>query len=202
MSMNSTRNADFYRDIPVVDLLASGQPTALRAFGAEGRQLWARAALAALSLVAVLLLLLFNGQDQANEEARTESIRASAAADNTINEALDLEVEIAELRAVGDVSGRDFEFLLGDSRLLLRTIRSVVDLEIEGVVVTNVEILGPDRLSATVAVESNSGAIQWRSRLPDMLGVERVLSFDLIEGVEGDEEQLMYVATLVAGGSQ
>ena len=79
------------------------------------------------------------------------------------------------------------------------TIRSVFDLDIAGVVVTNVEMLGPDMVSVEVVVDSNSGAIQWRSRLADMPGVQRVLSFDLVDGEEG---QLTYTATLVAGGSR
>ncbi len=199
METRNARPTDHYRNIPVVNLLASGQPAALRVFGAEGRQLWVRAALAGVAVVAGVLLLLFVGQDQNNVDARAASLRQAATADDTIVEAQELESEIAELLEVGDVSLRDFEFLLGDPRSIVGTIRSVFDLDIAGVVVTNVEMLGPDSVSVEVVVDSNSGAIQWRSRLADMPGVQPVLSFDLVQGEDG---QLTYRATLVAGGSR
>ncbi|MDA1036608.1 MAG: hypothetical protein O3B65_06985, partial [Chloroflexi bacterium] len=145
METKSTNPLNHYRNIPVVNLLPSGQPTTFRAFGAEGRELWTRAALAGVAVAAGLLLLLFNGQDQGNVDARAASLQKSAAADNTIVEAQDLEAEIAGLQAVGDVSARDYEFLLGDSRSVVATIRSVFALDVGGVVVTNVEMLGLDR---------------------------------------------------------
>ena len=199
METRNNRLVEHYRDIPVVNLLPSTQAKSLRVFGAEGRLLLVRAGLAGVVVVAALLLMVFNAQEQSNLDAVEDSLRRSAAADATIDEALDLEAEIAGLRAVGDVSGRDFDYLQGDSGLVMGTIRSVFELDIAGVAVTNVEMLGPDTVSVVVQVDSNSGAIQWRSRLPDMPGVERVLSFD---PVESDEGPLTYLATLVAGGSQ
>lgn len=198
MAMRGTSPQRHYLRIPVVNLLPEGHRSSLRVFGAEGTDLWIRAALVVVSLAAAALLLVFDGQDQSNLDARAASIRQATAADNAIVEAQELEFEIGELRAVEDVSGRDFRFLLSDPQLVVGTIRSVFDLAVPGVVVTYVELLGPDTVAVEIEVVSNDAAFEWLRLIPSSPGVQRILSFDPLAG----EGPLTYATTLVAGGAR
>jgi hypothetical protein len=187
----------FYRGVPSVNLLPKEHRPAFAAFRAAGWTTAVRVLLLALMAggAAVYLLTLREVDSYQGQVRMADSRAATAGAD--IEEALGLMEEINVLGARGANSQADFEFLKGNPAGLITAISSAIALEVDGVSVLGVETSPPNVVTVRIDAASHKDAIKWRRLIATATGVERVVTFDFVQGTE-----YAYEATLIAGGER
>ena len=184
----------YYRGVPVVNLLSVENRRPLRVFGAEGRDLLARAALLVLLIAGAAVYVVAGQEADRYAGLETDALRRATNAGGDVTEAETLVEEIETLKARGSISQRDFDYLKGEPRALIAAIQSVISLRVTGVDVLSIESEPPDQLDVQVRAARNVDALEWRRLIGVSPGVDRVLTFESTAA-----DPLVYDVRLVSG---
>lgn len=189
------RTPQYYRAIPLVNLLPDERRAPMQLFGAEGRWIAVRLGLVALIVLGGVVALVSRQQEAQSATLEANANRRAGVALSTIDEAVDLQDQIDALKETGNVGGQDYAFLLGNPGALVDALQSVFALQVDGIVILNIATEDAGLVSVRLHAASNAAALEWRRLIGSSAGVSRVLSFDPVSLEDG----VAYDVTLVSG---